>query len=113
VRIIQIIWAHKNLSAETLAKISDSLTGKTHSVETLSKMSITKGGSTIYVYSSDGSTLINTFPSARNAAKHFNVGKDTILRYIKSGKLFKGKNILSIKPKLHSLHLLLVILRPV
>jgi hypothetical protein len=55
-------------------------------------------GTTVYVYSSDGSTLINSFSSANKAAKHFNCDKSTILRYIKSAKLFKGEYILSINP---------------
>jgi group I intron endonuclease len=102
-------------SEETLIKISGEnhhMLGKTHtagskakmskpkSEETKAKMSISKGGGTIYVYNLDKSSLVNTFPSARNAAKYFNVGKDTILRNIKSGKLFKGEYLLSIKPKI-------------
>jgi hypothetical protein len=81
-------------SEETIKKISGSnnhFFGKAH---TLEKMSIAKG-TTIYVYSSDGITLMNTFTSAREAAKFFNVEHGSILRNAKSGKLFQDKWILS------------------
>jgi len=106
--------------AETKAKISKALTGennprgmlnKTHSTETKALLSkINKGksfssetkaklseiqGTTIYVYSPDKITLINSLSSARKAAEEFNVSKDTILKYAKNGKLFKDKWILS------------------
>jgi len=60
-------------------------------------MSIAKGTS-IYIYSSDGITLINTFTSVREAAKFLNVEHGTVLRYAKSKKLFKDKWILSTSP---------------
>ena len=75
--------------------MSFALKGRLIAEETKAKISAANG-TTVYVYSSDGSTLINTFSSARNAAQHFNCGKNTILRYIKSAKLFKEKYILSI-----------------
>jgi group I intron endonuclease len=104
----------KTHTAETIAKMSlaksgenhpRGMQGKTHSEETLIKMSEAQG-TTIYVNSSDGSTLINSFPSANKAAKHFNCDKNTILRYAKNtgsgSKIFKDKYILSINaPKLH------------
>ena len=71
--------------------------GKSHSPETLASLSAANG-TTVYVYSSDKFSLIYTFPSSRNAAKHFNCDKKTILRYIKNEKLFKGEYILSINP---------------
>jgi group I intron endonuclease len=89
----------KSVSAETKAKLSEALSGKNHpmfgksvSAETKAKISAAQG-TTIYVYSSDGFTLINTFPSANNAAKHFYVDKDTVLRYARNtgsgSKIFK------------------------
>ena len=74
--------------------------GNTHSEVTKGIMSKAKGGGTIYVYNLDKSSLVNSFPSARNAAKYFNSGKSTILCYIKSAKLFKEEYLLSIKPKI-------------
>jgi len=68
--------------------------GRTHSVETLAKMSIAKG-TTIYVYSSDKSLLINTFFSLSKAGEFYKAGKNTILKYAKNGKLFRGHWILS------------------
>jgi hypothetical protein len=40
-------------------------------------MSVAKGGSTIYVYDSQGS-LVNSFSSARKAAVHFKCSYPTI-----------------------------------
>lgn len=86
-------------SAETLAKISESLKGdnhprgflgKSHSAETLTRMSIAKGAGTIYVYDSQGS-LVNTFSSAREAGKEFDTHHQTILKYARNGNIFKDK----------------------
>jgi group I intron endonuclease len=92
----------RTLTPETIAKLRKAnqgenhpFYGKTHSEETLAKISKARG-TTVYVYSSDKFSLIYTFPSSRNAAKHFNCSFITILRYIKSAKLFKEKYILSI-----------------
>jgi group I intron endonuclease len=96
------------LSPETITKLSKTkrgkyigennpFYGKTHSSESLAKMSLAKG-STIYVYSIEDFTLINTFISSRKAAEFFCVSKDTILNYTKNGKLFQDKWILSITP---------------
>jgi group I intron endonuclease len=89
----------KSHTAETIALMSLAKKGKTLSAGTKAKMSAAKG-TTVYIYSSNDSTLIYTFPSSYKAAEHFNCGKDTILRYIKNGKLFKGEYILSYKPKI-------------
>jgi group I intron endonuclease len=95
----------KSHSAESLAKMSVAksgenhpMFGKSHPAETRAKISAAQG-TAIYVYSSNDSTLINTFPSSYKAAEHFNCAKSTILRYIKSAKLFKGEYILSINLK--------------
>lgn len=77
-KIILYLWAHK-----------------THSAETLAKMSIVRGSS-VYVYSFDKpSTLIYTFSSTRKAAEHFECSYVTIAKYIKNGKLFQEKWVLS------------------
>jgi hypothetical protein len=57
-------------------------------------MSIAQG-TTIYLYSSDGITLINTFSSASKAAEFFDCSHNTILSYAKNDKLFKKEWILS------------------
>lgn len=67
--------------------------GKSHSAETLAKMSVAKGR-TIYVYDKE-STLVNTFSSARKAALHFKVDKNTILKYVNSKEIFQEKWIFS------------------
>jgi group I intron endonuclease len=64
--------------------------GKTHSDESKNKISISKGTS-IFVYRSEELTYINSFPSAIKAGEHFNVSYHTILKYAKSGKLFKNE----------------------
>lgn len=50
--------------------------GRTHSEGT--KMSVIRG-TVIYVYSSDKSTLIDTFCSARKAAEYFDCAHRTIM----------------------------------
>lgn len=101
-------------SAETIAKISEAnsgennpmygktkedhpcgMKGKTHSTDTLAKMSAAKGRGTIYVYNLDKTTLVNSFPSARKAAKYFNSNHNTINKYTSNGKIFKEQWILS------------------
>jgi len=72
------------------------LHGLTNSDEAIAKISATKGVGTIYVYSSDRLTLLNTFLSARKAGEHFKVDHKTISKYVKSGKPFKDEWILSL-----------------
>jgi group I intron endonuclease len=103
-------------SAETKSKMSEAQkridrTGKNHpmygitgennpmfgislSNETITKMSIARGGGTIYVYDLQG-TLVNSFSSARKAAEFFNCHHPAIVKHMKSGKLFQDKWILS------------------
>jgi hypothetical protein len=64
--------------------------GKSHCVETITKMSNAKGGGSIFVYDTQG-TLVNGFSSARKAAKNLNSHHLTIMTYAKNGKLFKKK----------------------
>ena len=59
------------------------------------KMSQTKG-TAIYLYSLQYK-LLNTFPSARAAAKYFNYADTTIMRNIRSGKVFRREYILSLE----------------
>lgn len=95
----------------TIKKMREAKKGNSHSLETRELMSEAKKGiakteehktrisevlgTTIYVYSSDGITLINTFSSARKAVKFLRCSHPTILTYTRNGKLFKGKWILS------------------
>jgi group I intron endonuclease len=72
--------------------------GRTHSVETLEKISANLG-TAIFVYCSKELTLINSFSSANKASKHFKVSCPTILKYVKSGELFQEKWILSTTTK--------------
>lgn len=48
--------------------------GKTHTPETLAKISEAKG-TTVYLYDSDGTTLINTFSSIKKVTEHFKASK--------------------------------------
>ena len=68
--------------------------GRSHTPDTLFKMRIARG-STIYVYSSNKSTLIDSFSSSRKAGEYFNVSFNTILKYANNGILFKEKWISS------------------
>lgn len=72
--------------------------GISPSAETLTKMSIAKGGGTIYAYDLQGK-LLNSFSSARKAAEYFNCHHPVIMRYVKNGKLFQDKWILSLSKK--------------
>lgn len=104
----------KTHSVETREKMSEAMTGennpnfgktgenspnfgKNHSSEARAKMSAIKGGGTIYVYSKDHK-LVNTYFSAREAAKHLGSSCPTVLKYAKDGKLFKEQWILSLVP---------------
>lgn len=44
----------------------------------------------VYVYNSSDMTLIGTFPTVQ-CSKHYQMGKDTLNKYIKNGLPFKGK----------------------
>ena len=70
--------------------------GKLRSKETREKMSKAKG-STIYVYNLD-IILLNTFFSAKGAAKYFFCGHVTIIKYARSNYIFKNEYILSLEP---------------
>ena len=54
---------------------------KRHSSETLAKMSIAKG-TAIFIYDTQ-ETLVNSLSSARKAGLHFDVSKNTIMKYAK------------------------------
>jgi NUMOD1 domain len=60
-------------------------------------MSASKG-TTIYVYSNDGSTLLHFFPSANLAAKFLNCSRPTVMKYADTNKLLFGKYIISLNP---------------
>lgn len=67
------------------------------SVETKEEISTTLG-TVIYAYDLEG-FLVNTFSSARYAAKNFNCHHQTIMVYVKNEKFFQDKWILSITLK--------------
>lgn len=87
-----------SLTEDHKAALKDARKDITLSDTHKNNISITKGCK-INVYSSDQNTLINSFSSARKAAKYFNVTKETILKYARDGKLFKDQWILSIESK--------------
>jgi group I intron endonuclease len=95
----------KPLDAEHRGKISEGKIGalnlnfgKEFSAGHCARISAAKGGGTIFVYDTN-KTLVNSFISARKAAKFFNCSHATISNYIKSGKLFQDKWTLSLKIK--------------
>jgi hypothetical protein len=80
--------------------------GFKHSEESLAKMSclvqITlclvnphAAGSKVLMSIAKGGSLVNTFSSAREAAKEFNTNHQRIMRYVKNGKLFRNEWILT------------------
>jgi len=68
--------------------------GKSHSTETKTKISATKG-TAIYVYNFQGSQVYS-FSSARKAAEFFDCSFPTILKYAQNGKIFQEKWFLSL-----------------
>ena len=52
------------------------------------KMSVVKGGRTIYVYDTND-LLVNSFCSVRKAAEFFNCTHPTIKKHCLNGKLYK------------------------
>lgn len=73
--------------------INNRLYGKIKSISTIAKLI-----KLVYVYNSEDMSFIGKF-STVNCSKEFNMGKDTLSKYIKNGLPFKGK-IFS-KNKLH------------
>lgn len=61
------------------------LYGKVKSAATIAKLT-----KLVYVYNSEDKTFIGEF-STVNCSKEFNIGKDTLTKYIKNGLSFKGK----------------------
>jgi len=78
---------------ESISKMSEAKKGKQQSPEHRAKLSAAQG-TTIFVYDTNG-TLVNTFSSAREAAKHLETFHSTITRYTKNGKILQEKWILS------------------
>jgi group I intron endonuclease len=88
----------KALISLTNLGINHPLYGKKHLAETLAKMSLSishANDTAIYVYSSDGKTLINNFPSAIKAGKYFKASFYTIRKYALNGLIFRDLWILS------------------
>lgn len=86
----------KEVRKGTNAKNNNPFFGKCHTAESKAKISAAQS-CIIYVYSSDRSTLINTFNSSVKAGEHFNVSYNTILNYARNGLLFKKQWYLSTK----------------
>ena len=91
----------KVLSDATKSKISSAMKGdkhhffnKSHTLESREKIRASKG-TAIYLYSLEHQLLL-TFPSSRAAAEHFKCGKNTIMKFARSGKIFKNQFILSL-----------------
>jgi len=92
----------KMLSDVTKSKISSAMMGdkhpffgKSHTLESREKIRASKG-ITIYLYSLEHQLLL-TFSSSRAAAEHFKCGKNTIMKFARSGKIFKNQFILSLE----------------
>jgi len=85
----------KKHSVESLIRMKEAQLGKTTSEETRKKMSITKGGSLIYLYSVEEITLLRTFVSSYLAADYLKCSDTTVMKYAKSNYIFKDQYILS------------------
>lgn len=105
----------KSMSPLTKKKISDSLKGRFHTLETREKMSRSKSGRNniyygkrlhpltllaaqkvrgklVYVYSSKNKSLVNNSPfvSIRETAKYLPISPVTLVKKLDTGKRFKG-----------------------
>jgi len=65
--------------------INNLLYGKKKSISTIVKLI-----KLVYVYNYSDMSFIDKF-STVNCSKHYNMGKDTLTKYIKNGLPFKGK----------------------
>lgn len=80
-------------SQETKELMREKALGRKYSEETKLLMS-TKRGNPINVYekcSSEGFKLIGSFVSARRAGKFLDISGSTIIKYMKSGAIFKDR----------------------
>lgn len=83
----------KSHSVDTIAKMSSAHKGKTLSAITKIKMSAAKGN-IIFIYDTHG-ILVSIFNSGKKAAKYFKSSYMTIYRYTNKNKLFKDQWVLT------------------
>jgi len=76
------------MSDSQKAKISASKMGHLVSDDTKLRMSISHGGSPVFVYKAETLELLSEHPSAESAAKHLGISGDTVRKYLKSGMSF-------------------------
>lgn len=69
--------------------------GKTHSIETKLKMSLSKSKVSVGLYDTNNN-LIKTFPNQVELSNFLKLSKSTIGRYLKSGKLILSKYFIRI-----------------
>ena len=69
--------------------------GKTHSIETKLKMSLSKSKVSVGLYDTNNN-LIKTFPNQVELSNFLKLSKSTIGRYLKSGKLILNKYFIRI-----------------
>jgi group I intron endonuclease len=83
----------KSNSEETKDIIRQKALGRKYSEETKSLMS-TKQGNPVHIYekcSSEGFELIGSFVSSRRAGTFLGISGSTIVKYMKSGAIFKDR----------------------
>ena len=67
--------------------------GKTHTIETISRISATKS---LFVKITDiEANTVKLFAGNIKAAKYLGIGESTLRRYKKKGKIFKGKYLIT------------------
>lgn len=83
---------HNELSKNLISKPGrmNPMFGKVHNANTKDLMSMKKSIKPLGLYNENDS-IIKIYPNQVQLASKFDVHKSTISRYIKSGKLFKGK----------------------
>jgi len=85
----------KTHTKEIKESIKNKLKGYKHSEETRINMSKARG-LTIYVFSSLNNKFLSEFVSSRAASKYFNCTDTHVIKYARSGSIFKGEYILSL-----------------
>jgi hypothetical protein len=81
-------------SAEHRAKLSVSVSaskmGHFVSDDTKLRMSISHGGSPVFVYNAETLELLSSHPSAATAGRHLGISGETVRKYKKSGAVYRS-----------------------
>jgi len=77
-------------SDETKAKMSATKKGQVLAEEVKVKISLSRGGSPVFIYDANTFELLSIQPSARAAGRYLNIADKTVTKYIKLGSVYCG-----------------------